>query len=126
MPVSSSAELLREQEQRWQAGDRVPVELLLVERADLRLNAEELLSLIHNEMVLRKVRGERIDFADYERRFPAFSGELRRQGEVDALLEALGTSDGNSTRACSNSPLPETQNAASTLPAQAGNIVAAD
>jgi serine/threonine protein kinase/tetratricopeptide (TPR) repeat protein len=85
--------LPQDQRRRWQSGERVRVETYLAEIPTLAGNSEVVLDLIYNEIVLREESGETPQLADYEARFPALAGEIRRLFEVHrALRQASGLS----------------------------------
>jgi hypothetical protein len=67
-------------ESAWRAGDRPAIEAFLA--PDRTVDTELLVELIHLELELRHGAGERIDAADYLRRFPALA-------ESDARIDAL-------------------------------------
>ena len=80
--------LLAEQRQRWQRGDRVPVEAYLGRHPALRDNAEAVLHLVFNEVVLRERAGEAPGLGDYQLRFPHLAAELELQFAMDRALGA--------------------------------------
>jgi serine/threonine protein kinase len=82
--------LLGEQQQRWQQGERLPVEAFLVGHPDLERDADALLHLIYNEVLLREEAGETPQLEDYQRRFPKLADQLGEQFEVH---RALGSAD---------------------------------
>ena len=57
-PAASHVDLLAEQHDRWDRGDRVLVEAFIERDPSLLNDAESLLDLIYNEIVLREQRGE--------------------------------------------------------------------
>lgn len=79
-----------DQIERWQTGDRVPVEDFLRDHPSLANNADLLLDLIYGEVLLREEAGEPLDVDDYVRRFPQLEEPLRRQL---ALHDALARFD---------------------------------
>jgi hypothetical protein len=83
-PGGAVASLRAEQVQRWQRGDRAPVEAFL--RQGAALTDEEALVLIYGEVLLREEHGETPRLEEYLERFPAYSGPLRRQFAVHRLL----------------------------------------
>jgi serine/threonine-protein kinase len=85
-PQDRFAALLVEQRQRWQRGERVPVEALLEKVPDLAGHVEAVLDLIYNEFLLREERGEVPPVAEYQQRFPHLAEQLRIQFEVDRAL----------------------------------------
>jgi hypothetical protein len=83
-----------DQQQRWQAGERVGAESYLDAFPALREDREKALELIYAEFVLRQDRGENPNPDDFLARFPAYAGRLRQQfAFFDALDEgpAQGT-----------------------------------
>jgi serine/threonine protein kinase len=78
--------LLGEQQQRWQQGERLPVEAFLVEHPDLESDADALLHLIYNEVLLREEAGETPQLEEYQRRFPRLAEQLGEQFEVHRAL----------------------------------------
>jgi serine/threonine protein kinase/Tfp pilus assembly protein PilF len=80
--------LLRfDQRRRWQEGDAVRVEAYLEQEPALRSDAEGLLDLIYNEIVLREATGDPPRLEEYLRRFPQFADQLRLQFQVHQALE---------------------------------------
>src|SRR5262245_31851790 len=70
--------LLRaELRQRWQRGDRVPVEAYLERLTALRADGEAVLDLIYQEILLRQEAGEAPRLEAYLARFPQLAGQLR-------------------------------------------------
>jgi tetratricopeptide (TPR) repeat protein len=80
--------LLAEQRQRWQRGDRLPVEAYLEQQPALRDDAEAVLHLVFNEVVLREQGGEAPRLEEYQRRFPRLANELELQFAMDRALQA--------------------------------------
>jgi tetratricopeptide (TPR) repeat protein len=77
-----------EQRRRWQCGDRVLVEGLLVKWQSLIGESEGLLDLIYSEILLREERGEAPTLQEYMRRFPEQAPALCRQFDIHAALAA--------------------------------------
>jgi WD40 repeat protein/serine/threonine protein kinase len=77
-----------DQRQRWQRQERVPVEAYLEQQPALRADAEAVLDLIYNEVVLRTELGETPALEEYQRRFPELAGPLKDQFDVHRALEA--------------------------------------
>src|SRR5271157_786729 len=75
--ASLAAALREEQGTRWQRGDLVPVEAYLKKYPELRADAEAVLDLIWQELVLRREQGEAPQLADYLRRFTHLSPQLQ-------------------------------------------------
>ncbi len=83
--MSDGTALLEAQAERWERGDRTPVEALIAETPDL---PEELVvDLIYHEIVLRERAGERPTLAEYVQRFPTRAAELRLQFEVHEAFD---------------------------------------
>jgi WD40 repeat protein/predicted Ser/Thr protein kinase len=80
-------ELLREQSDRWDTGDRVAVEDLVRGSPALADDPPRLVPLIVNEWMLRWDAGEHPDLADYQARFPHVADELARQFRAQAAFE---------------------------------------
>src|SRR5262245_38109569 len=85
--VRSDSMMLIEQRERWERGDCVPVERLIEERPSLRGNAEAVLELLYQEMLLSEERGEEPRLDDYLRRFPHLANDLRMQFEVHTAVK---------------------------------------
>ena len=81
-------ELRVDQQQRWQAGDRVTVDAYLREHPELARHADLLSELILGEMVLREARGEKASLDDYLRRYPQCASRLlqRFRSELATML----------------------------------------
>jgi hypothetical protein len=77
--------VLREQRERWQGGERIPVEDYLAKIPDL--SAEELLDLIYNEKLLREEEGTPAELEEYVTRFPQLASQVRIQFEVAAAIQ---------------------------------------
>src|SRR5262245_49580838 len=90
-PQPSLVELLVEQRQAWQRGRRVPVEEIVGRCPHLRDNAEAVLDLIYNEIVLREQAGEKPRLEEYVARFPHLSDQLNVQFELEDGLPTDGT-----------------------------------
>jgi eukaryotic-like serine/threonine-protein kinase len=73
--------LLDRQRQSWLDGNRVPVEALLDESA-LAHDAETLLDLIYNEIVVREELGEQPSAKEYSQRYPHLQEEIELHFEV--------------------------------------------
>ena len=83
--MPNPADRLRtDQRTRWEAGERVPVEVYLAAAPELL--PETVLDLIYQEAVLREEGGERVRADDYVRRFPAHATAIARQFELHALV----------------------------------------
>src|SRR5438105_824340 len=76
-----------EQRERWQRGERVPVETYLRDHDELQANPDGLLDLIYNEIVLYEETGAEPRLADYVARFPRFESDLQLLFEVHQAVE---------------------------------------
>jgi WD40 repeat protein len=90
-PATASAarapsRLIVEQRRRWEAGERVPVEVFLDAYPALRTDTDALLDLVYNEVVLRRQCGEEPPLEEYTRRFPELTAPLRLQLEFSRAL----------------------------------------
>src|SRR5262245_22201680 len=79
-------ELLRDQRQRWRGGSPLSLETYLQQQPTLRGDAEAVLDLIYNEIILRQQNGEVPQPDEYLARFPDVADRLRQLFEVDAAL----------------------------------------
>src|SRR5947207_10875009 len=79
-------QLIADQRRRWQASDREPVERYLEQRPALRDDAEAVLHLIFNEVVLREHRGESPQAEEYQARFPQLAEQLALQFALHRAL----------------------------------------
>jgi tetratricopeptide (TPR) repeat protein len=78
--------VLAEQRQDAERGDWCRVEAYLDRHAVLRSDAEAVLDLIYQEMLLREGRGETPTLAEYVGRFPELAESLERQFEIERAL----------------------------------------
>jgi WD40 repeat protein/serine/threonine protein kinase len=85
-PAPSVPALLVEQRERWEHGERLPVEDFLQRVPGLYADAEGLLDLIYNEFLLREEAGEHPQPADYLKRFPNLGPQLQALFAVDHAL----------------------------------------
>ncbi len=90
-PGTTLDALLDEQSQCWARDERILVEDLLSRQPALAEDAEKLLTLLTQEIVLRQRRGETPRLEEYRQRFPHLAQELQHQIEV---LLALGSLQG--------------------------------
>src|SRR5579871_5837867 len=81
-------EWLAELQERWRAGERVPVEDYLRRSPHLAGDPDALLDLAYAEYLLRLELGERPAEEEYLRRFPAHGDGLRRQFDLHRALGA--------------------------------------
>lgn len=86
-PQEVADELALEMAQRWERGDRVPAETLLVREPWLSLHAEAAVRLIYEELCLAQEAGLGIRPADLLRRFPQWQKELQVLLECHKLLQ---------------------------------------
>ncbi len=82
------ADLLEQQQNHWRRGTARPVEAYLEQRPELRSNAEAVMDLIGNEILLRRERGAGPVLEDYLPRFPELAERLRIHFEVERALLA--------------------------------------
>jgi tetratricopeptide (TPR) repeat protein len=87
-PDQSIAELHADQQRRWRQGERVPVEAYLGAHPSLRDDAECVLQLVNNEVVLREQLHDAPRLEEYLQRFPHFADQLRELFEVHRALES--------------------------------------
>src|SRR5262245_60853366 len=80
-------ELLDEQQERWQRGERVFVETYLDQQPALRADRAVQLDLIYNEIVLREAIGEKPAQDEYLKRFPHLREDLLLQFELEGVLD---------------------------------------
>jgi eukaryotic-like serine/threonine-protein kinase len=98
--------LRAEQVQRWQSGDRAPVEALLQQAATV--SDEEALVLIYGEVLLREELGEAPRLEEYLERFPGYAGPLRRQFALHRLLASPDLSATAAPGYSLDGPVPDT------------------
>jgi serine/threonine protein kinase/tetratricopeptide (TPR) repeat protein len=89
--------LRHEQRRQWDAGDRISAETYLQRHPELRADAEGVLELIYNEVVLRQRSGESPRLEEYQERFPHLAERLGLLFEVHSALEADSAVDGGTT-----------------------------
>jgi WD40 repeat protein/serine/threonine protein kinase len=89
-PPSTLEQVLAEQRVRWEQGERPLVETYLQRQPSLRSDAEAILDLINNEIVLRSEHGEAPRLDEYQARFPALADQLTLLFEVHQALEGEG------------------------------------
>jgi serine/threonine protein kinase len=87
--VAEVVELLcADQAERWQRGERVPVEAYLPLHPALQGDSVAAFEMVYGEFVLREYLGERPALAEFLWRFPAFADRLRRQLGLHQALYA--------------------------------------
>jgi serine/threonine protein kinase/tetratricopeptide (TPR) repeat protein len=77
-----------EQCARWQHGEPIRAEAILDQYPALRDDADWVLQVIYQEILLREERGEIPQLEEYLSRFPRFASELRPLFAVHRVLEA--------------------------------------
>ncbi|HZZ81723.1 MAG TPA: protein kinase [Gemmataceae bacterium] len=80
-------DLLDEQRERWQRGERKFVEAYLEQHPSFRSDRAFQLDLIYNEIVLRESIGEKPRHEEYLHRFPHLREELLLQFELEGALD---------------------------------------
>jgi serine/threonine protein kinase len=70
-------QLVKEMNARWEKGERVTVEDLLVEHVELQSNAEAVIELVYEELCLRERTGDQQPPERILARFPQWRDELR-------------------------------------------------
>src|SRR5881227_184689 len=106
-PVDSVLDsLLDRQKQSWLEGHRPRVEELLAD-SSLKDDAEALLDLVYNEIVVREELGEQPSAEEYIRRFPHLDEELRRQFEVHDAVHGYLLSETVRTHEPASPAVPE-------------------
>jgi tetratricopeptide (TPR) repeat protein len=95
--VPLAERLQDEQRARRQRGERVLVEAYLARHPDLAGDAEAVLDLIYNEVLLRKQQKEHPKAEEYLRRFPHLSDPIRDLFEVDSALDSEAQQSAEST-----------------------------
>jgi serine/threonine protein kinase len=80
--------LLIEQRQSWQRGQRTLVESYLQRHPALAADADALLDLIGNELLLRHEQAETPQLEDYLARFPQLAPQIKIQFEVERAIES--------------------------------------
>jgi serine/threonine protein kinase/formylglycine-generating enzyme required for sulfatase activity len=81
------SELRREQSERWQQGDRILAESLMMRESVLFSDGKLLIDFVFAEFCLRKDLGDSPSVDDYVRRFPQLASQLR------PLLEGYNPAD---------------------------------
>jgi WD40 repeat protein/serine/threonine protein kinase len=94
---SVALDLLLDQRQCWQHGERKLVEAYLQQHPTLKTDTDSLLDLISNEIGLRQEEGESPQLDEFLRRFPQLAAQLplRFQGRMEnPLLTPVGDVSG--------------------------------
>jgi serine/threonine-protein kinase len=81
-------QLERDQRARWQAGERVLVEIYLKEHPALQSQPDRIVDLLYNEFLLRETAGEKPRPEEYLTRFPDLTNLLLDQFEVHGALRS--------------------------------------
>jgi tetratricopeptide (TPR) repeat protein/tRNA A-37 threonylcarbamoyl transferase component Bud32 len=90
--------LLAYQRRAWRRGERAAVEAYFAQYPALAADAEAVLDLIYQEVLLREQAGESPRLEEYRRRFPHLAPQLELQFEVEgALGPALPARSGGGT-----------------------------
>ncbi|MEX2114940.1 MAG: protein kinase [Pirellulales bacterium] len=71
------ADVLQEMARDWEAGDRTGAEAWLQRYPHLAEHAEAAVRIVYEEVCLREERGETVDSAEMQRRFPQWAEALR-------------------------------------------------
>jgi WD40 repeat protein/tRNA A-37 threonylcarbamoyl transferase component Bud32 len=83
-----AARVLDEQRAAWERGQLAPVEEYLRQYPDLQANAEAVVDLIYQEVLLQKENGRVVRLSDCIRRFPHYEAALRDQFELQDVLDS--------------------------------------
>ena len=86
-PNTPIATLLDAQRASWRRGERHLVETYLAQNPDLTRDAEAVLDLIGNEVILREEIGQKPALAEYQRRFPHLSADLEIHFAIDRAMQ---------------------------------------
>jgi serine/threonine protein kinase len=81
-------QILADQKQRWAKRDYAIVEEYQIRHPQLFADSECLLDLIYSEICLREAAGDRVELAEYQRRFPTLAEQLSRQWEVHQVIQS--------------------------------------
>jgi serine/threonine-protein kinase len=74
--------LIAEQQRRWEAGERVPVETYFQIHPVLQQDPEQAIELIYGEFLLREKLGEAPPIDEYCQRFPQYAARLQQQFDL--------------------------------------------
>ena len=88
--ASNLSQLRAEMQQRWRAGEYLPVEFYLAQQPALRDDASGVVDLIILEIFLREEKGETPDADEYYQRFHEYADLLRIQFDLHSDLRARG------------------------------------
>jgi WD40 repeat protein/predicted Ser/Thr protein kinase len=92
-----AAALREEMKDRWQRGERTPVEAWLTKHPDL--SEDDQLDLVYQEYVLRDEAGQTPSLDDYARRFPCLHAGLKRQVELYEMIKRESLADNTTVTA---------------------------
>jgi eukaryotic-like serine/threonine-protein kinase len=100
--------LLKHQRQASRRGKPVPVETYLAQQPVLQADAQAILDLIYNEIVLREEIGESPRLEEYLIRFPGLAPELELQFELEKAIECESSvhSGADLTVVAGHAPVP--------------------
>jgi WD40 repeat protein len=87
-PVGAIEVLAVDQRERWQAGEKVPVEAYRQRFLALLVRDDDLLDLVYHEFLLREELGERPCPQEYEARFPHLAAQFRLQLAFRCAVDA--------------------------------------
>src|SRR6516165_10342862 len=79
--------LMAYQRRDWRRGERTPAEEYLAQQPGLRDDAEAVLDLIYQEVMLREQAGESPRLEEYAGRFPHLAAQLELQFELERAFE---------------------------------------
>lgn len=99
MDARQEIDLLDMQSREWREGSRPELEKWIETHPRLREDADLLLDLIYNEVLLREEQGDLARAEDYVARFPHLKPQLLRQFEVHQALESSGQQQDSRTGA---------------------------
>jgi WD40 repeat protein len=87
-PVQALEVLAVDQRERWQAGEKVPVEAYRQRFGTLLAREDDLLDLVYHEFLLREELGEQPCPQEYEARFPHLAEQFRLQLAFGRAVDA--------------------------------------
>jgi serine/threonine-protein kinase len=121
MAFTSLLEVLcAEQRNCWHRGEPIRAETYLAQHPLLADQADHVVELIYNEVLLREEMGESPELEDYLQRFPRLTLQLRRLFEVHGVLESGHLLDSHSTMIAQRGLPPTVPVTLPQLPAVAG------
>ncbi len=100
--------LLKHQRNAWRRGEPAPVETYLAQQPLLTTDAQAILDLIYNEIVIREELGESPRLEEYLSRFPALARDLELQFEVERAIQSESSVNvgADLTLTASHAPMP--------------------